>query len=222
MDLDQVIIISIEGLIGAGKSTLVSFLKDIKLEDTFFVNEPVEEFQTFYHFNPLETQKLNPFATQLHIIRCLKKQYNNLIEKSNGARVIITDRCLNSSIVFIDTLYRTGCINDFEKKLLETIVQETKDEIKLVEPDAIFFLTASPEVCHQRALFRNRVSELDNISNDYLNKLNESYLKYFVEKCKNIVTFSKNDITKPEELVLEFTKFVKNLSQEKNSNLVRI
>ena len=77
MASDRPTVIALEGLIGAGKSTLLNYLKD-NFTDVLYIEEPVDSFQTYKSFNPLDLLAKNGFAAQYHIIRSLIGYYRKL------------------------------------------------------------------------------------------------------------------------------------------------
>ena len=217
MDSDQVII-AIDGLIGAGKTSFIEILKKkFSKEEIFFSFEPVTEFEKFENFNPLALQSINPFFLQLHIIRCLKTHFKNLLKKAKCAKIIVTERSFDSPLIFIDTSYCNGSISLMEKMMLEKILQETKEEIGLGEPSGIFFLSCSPEKCYQRVLLRNRISELKIVNLEYLTVLKKSYERYFSQKYKNMLRYASYDINQPEKLVSDFIEFVNDIKKHNNN-----
>jgi deoxyadenosine/deoxycytidine kinase len=168
-------LISIEGNIGSGKSTLVEYLKS--LGTYLFVDEPVNEWLTIKDkdgSNALECfykdKKENAFCFQiLAYITRLKKLMDKL--KNNPSNVIIiTERSIETDRnVFAKMLYEDGFLSSIEWETYNYWFNTFKDVSKV---DLIIYIKTSPEKCLERINKRNRVEE-SNIKLDYLEKCNK-------------------------------------------------
>lgn len=165
-------LISIEGNIGSGKSTLVEYLKS--LGTYIFVDEPVNEWLTIKDntgSNALEcfykNKKENAFCFQiLAYITRLKKLMDKLKENQSDV-VIITERSIDTDRnVFAKMLYEDGFLSSIEWETYNYWFNTFKEISKV---DLIIYIKTSPEQCLERINQRNRIEE-NSIKLDYLIK----------------------------------------------------
>ena len=167
-------IISIEGNIGSGKSTILQHLKECfkTTENIIFLQEPVDIWETIKDENGItiltkfyENQEKYSFAFQmmayisrLSILKNTIKQYPNAI--------IITERCLNTDrYVFAKMLYDSKKIEEIEYQIYLKWFDEFCD---IIQNSKMIYMKTNPEICYERIAKRNRIGE-SNISIDYLN-----------------------------------------------------
>ena len=117
------LLISIEGNIGSGKSTIMKYLRHLKNDQIMFVDEPVDEWlqitneenknclQLFY-----ENKKKNAFWFQILAYITRLRNLLEIIEKNND-KIIICERSIYTDHhVFAKMLYETGNIEEMEWK----------------------------------------------------------------------------------------------------------
>jgi deoxycitidine kinase len=189
-------LISIEGNIGSGKSTLVEYLKS--LGKYIFVDEPVNEWITIKDntgSNALEcfykNQKENAFCFQvLAYITRLKKLIDTV--KNNPSNVIIiTERSIETDRnVFAKMLYEDNLISSIEWETYNYWFNTFKDVSKV---DMIIYIKTSPDKCLERINIRNR-SEESNIKAEYLEKCNKYHNDWLNNDDNNkIITIDGHD-----------------------------
>ncbi len=180
-------LISIEGNIGSGKSTLVEYLKS--LGTYIFVDEPVSEWLSIKDkdgCNALECfykdQKENAFCFQiLAYITRLKKLMDKIKENPSDV-IIITERSIETDRnVFAKMLYEDGFLSSIEWETYNYWFNTFKETSKV---DLIIYIKTSPEKCLERINKRNRIEEnnikleylvkCDKYHNDWLNEINEN------------------------------------------------
>ena len=184
------LVLAVEGNIGSGKTSLLTKLKDnlstqvdkrVKI-----LLEPVERFQRYKEFNPLELfykeQHRNAGFIQLHITQVLKDFFHeNLAETDQNIKLIVSERSLFSTRIFANVLLRSDFITRFEHAKLDEI---TDDALKQCMPNCqlgahhIFFLDTSPETCKKRISKRKRRAECNSITIDYLCQIKNEYSTY--------------------------------------------
>jgi deoxyadenosine/deoxycytidine kinase len=200
-------IISIEGNIGSGKSTIVQNLKKYSKSDYIFVQEPVDEWKTicdesgesilshFYKDNKRYSFQFQMMAyiSRLNILR-------NII-KTNPNAIIITERCLfTDKYVFAKMLYESGNMTKIEydiyNKWFETFITD-------IPIDGIFYVKTTPEICEERIKRRNRNGE--NIPLNYLNTCHE-YHERWLNKNDTPVTLYDGNVEISEENIISVIK----------------
>jgi len=195
------LIISIEGNIGAGKSTFLSTLQS-KLkdrDDICFLQEPVEEWKLITdesNMNILERFYLNKqkysFAFQMmaYITRLsnLKKACKNTKYK-----YIFTDRSLlTDKNVFTQMLYDDKEMNEIEYNIYNRWFHEF---LSFSNTFHFIYLKTSPEKAFERINIRSRKGEA-NIPLDYLEKCNQYHEKWLTS-LKNVTILDADQENTP-------------------------
>lgn len=190
-------IISIEGNIGSGKSTIVEYLKQhLQGDPTIcFLQEPVDIWNTITDKNQntiienyYKDQKKYafPFQMMAYISRisllreALKKNY----------KLIITERCIfTDANVFAKMLYDEGKIEEIEYKIYN---QWFNEFIKDIPKISLVYVKTCPEICYSRVLIRNRIGE--TIPIEYLKQCHEYHENWIDNNtdCLNILTLDGN------------------------------
>ncbi len=181
-------IISIEGNIGSGKSTVINYLKTLNDDRIVFVDEPVSDWINIKDntgMNALECfysdQKKNSFCFQvLAYITRLKKLMD--IIKEHKDKIIITERSIDTDRnVFAKMLYESGMLSSIEwvtyNYWFDTFTDISKVDLKI-------YIKATPEKCFERINTRNRVEE-ESIKIDYLVNCN-NYHNNWLDNCDNV------------------------------------
>ena len=211
------LIVSLEGNIGAGKSTLIRFLKTNKFnKQIIFLEEPLDEWNTvkdkesvtaLEHFYQDKNKYSFPFQMMAYISRLsmIKRKVETAVPNS----IIFMERSLQTDKnVFEKMLYNDGYINDIEHQIYHKWFDEFSDIAKLTH---IVYLSTTAEISHTRIQKRNRDGESE-ISQDYLRKCHDyhndwimkfetptlildgntdinSNIHYFKECCQDIMNF---------------------------------
>ena len=185
------IIISIEGNIGSGKSTIVKLLENIygKSKSICFLDEPVSKWlelkdsnnkNILNHFYENIEEYAFPFQMNAYISRL--KILSEALEK--GYDMIITERCHQTDkYVFAKMLYEDNKIKEINYLIyLEWFDYFIKD---IPEVHHIYIKT-NPNIAYERVKKRNRESE-NNITLEYLEKCNESHDDWLLPLQKKII-----------------------------------
>jgi len=192
-------IISIEGNIGSGKSTIIEQLPllnlDNQLRKLVFLKEPVNEWEEIVDDNNdsiiklfYETPQDYSFSFQMmaYISRLnnLKKALNE-----NVNSIIITERSLYTDrYVFAQMLYDDKKIRKVDYSIYLKWFDSFIDEVPIVHK--VIYVNTEPNICLDRIGIRSRSGE-SNISIDYLNnchKYHNSLLNHYIR------TISTEDI----------------------------
>jgi deoxycitidine kinase len=191
-------IYSIEGNIGAGKTTILEEIELLNNQKICVVREPVDAWTSIRDSNDeniLEKFYKDPksysfpfqvlaFNTRLNTLK------NALIEYSH-CDVILCERSLHADgYIFAKMLYHDGFIDEISYRIYEKMYSNGIQEFPL---SGVIYLDVEPEICAERILKRGRMGE-ENIKMDYLQRchvyhqtwLNTTDLDYPVIKYTNI------------------------------------
>jgi len=164
----MVLIFSVEGNIGSGKSTLVKLLKNslssiIKDKQFVFLQEPVDEWKNIKDNlgeNIIEkfykNQSKYSFSFQMMAYISRLTQLRKAI-KDNPYAIIITERCLYTDRnVFAKMLFDDNKMEEVNYIIYNKWFHEFIKEIPLT---GIIYLDTTPEKCSQRIKQRSRNGE---------------------------------------------------------------
>jgi deoxyadenosine/deoxycytidine kinase len=198
------IIVSIDGNIGSGKSTIVKYLKSnlkeyIKKEsgsefNICILEEPVNIWNEIVDKKDgkniiekyYEDQEKYSFAFQMMAYISRLSQIKKAIDE-NCYDIIITERSiLTDKHIFAKMLYDDNKINDIEYSIYLKWFDEFNHVIDNIK---IIYIKTSPEVSCKRVLKRQRLGE--NISLDYLKKCHD-YHEDILKENYNIILINGN------------------------------
>lgn len=182
------IILSVEGNIGSGKSSLMRRIQHRLPSNVKLLMEPVHLFSDYKGSNPLKTFYADPkrygFFLQTHIIDSQLAHFQNKVqqreEDEGKIRLLISERNLYSPIIFTHTLFKSECLAPMERdKLIEHSqnVLETTLPNKSMGADYLFYLHLRPTNCKKRIQVRGREGE-EGITTQYLSRLEHEYASY--------------------------------------------
>ena len=189
-------IISIEGNIGSGKSTIVKQLKHYNKSNYIFVEEPVDEWSSICdengecilsHFYKNNKQysfqfQMMAYISRLNILR-------EIIKKNPNA-VIITERCLfTDKYVFAKMLFDNGDMSKIEYDIYNKWFACFLDNVSI---DGIIYIKTKPETCMERIKKRNREGE--TIPLDYLTKCHQYHEEWLNKSSIPITYYDGNTI----------------------------
>ena len=170
-------LISIEGNIGSGKSTLVNKIRE-KFPHVVIVDEPVEEWSSITDTDGttiLEKyygdQERWAFAFQMMAFITRVRRLSAIPKD----KVVITERSVfTDKAIFAKMLYDDKKISEIEYKIYLKWFDEFASSIKV---DHVVYINTPPEVCHERVIKRGRQGE--SIPLEYLqecHKYHEDWL----------------------------------------------
>lgn len=173
--MSDIKIVSIEGNIGGGKTTLLEALKNVKWADKkiVFVREPVDEWEKIKDgkgktilekfYNDQEKYSF-PFQMLAFISRL--KLLKEAVELNPGS-IIITERSLfTDKLVFAKMLYDTKKMEDINYLIYLNWFDTFSEKYPV---NKIIYVNTNPEVCFERIEKRSRQGE-NNIPLEYLMK----------------------------------------------------
>lgn len=180
-------IISIEGSIGAGKTTLIDQLRTIYAADpsVLFLYEPIDVWTAsldggesilarFY-----KDQEEYAFALQTLVYVSVRNQLRTAIRDHPDCKLIICERSTHASkFVFAQMLVESGKLSPAKYDIYRTMC-DNMDRIdgRAAQLDQVIFLHVEPETCLERIATRARPGE-DSISLDYIMNCEEYYLQW--------------------------------------------
>jgi len=206
-------IISIEGNIGVGKSTIVDLLKSKYNKEgnqsIIFLQEPVQQWETIMDESGVsilerfyKDQKSWSFAFQIMAYISRLSILKDAVKK-NPNSIIITERSLfTDKNVFAKMLYDDGMINKIEYQIY---LRWFNDFIEEVPISGIIYFKSEPSTCYERVIKRNRPGE--NISLEYLAKCHKYHEDWLIN--------SKNEINKT--LIIDCNEDIENNLHLENS-----
>lgn len=221
----NVIIISLEGGIGAGKSTILSqmneYINKKKIDNVFIIKEPVDLWarsgilSKFYSNQNKYAGFFQLFVLET-LIDVLRNKINECLRKKHKTIYIITERSIESTKwVFAQMLYEDKIITEEEMKCYMYVYGMIEN--KKYSPRAIIYLNTPPEVCRQRIINRNRNGE-NNIELGYLEKCeyyykkmvnfykeNKKVLEIEYTECDNSIKYNDNKAQNIKKII-EFIK----------------
>lgn len=165
--MSEIKYIAIEGVIGAGKTSLANMLaKKIN------ANLILEEFET----NPFlskfyDDRKRYAFQTQMFFLVNRFKQQQELNQEDLFSQFIVSDY-----IFAKDNIFAYMNLSGDELKLYETLFPQLQRDLR--KPDLVIFLQASNDRLMYNIKKRNRKIE-KSIAKSYIRELSEAYNDFF-------------------------------------------
>jgi deoxycitidine kinase/deoxyguanosine kinase len=224
--MENIRIVSIEGNIGSGKSTILKHLiaKMSTIGDEYkivFVDEPVsvwENIKDSQGRNMIEKFYENPqqyaFAFQIMAFTTRLIYLKNAIDSSlnafpNKTIIIITERSLHTDcFVFAELLKKQNNIEDVCFQIYKQMFDEFSSNYLV---DKLIYLQTTPEICKDRVKMRLRPGE-ECISLNYLTQCHEEHEIYIYEKMKSshkLIIDGKLDIRENPQLLDERLELIK-------------
>jgi len=204
-------IISIDGNIGSGKSTLYDFLKDKykNNKEIGFVEEPVDTWSTIVDEQnvPILTNlykdthkyafrfQMMAYISRLHLLR--------QAVSSNNYQVIITERSvMTDRHIFAKMLHEDGHIALDEM----TIYLRWFDEfINDVYPSSFVYVQADPKICDERVKKRARPGEIIDFA--YLKRCHDFHEEWMGTMGDNVVILDANlDLAANPNIHMDWSK----------------
>jgi len=170
-------IISIEGNIGSGKSTILKQLKNYS-DDFVYVDEPVSEWQSIKDSNnknilELFYQDQKKYSFSFQILAYITRLRSLLtVIKYNPNKIIICERSIyTDKHVFAKMLYEQNKIEEIEWKTYNYWFDTFKEITKL---SGIIYINTNPETCFERIKKRDRNGE-STIPLEYLQECDKKH-----------------------------------------------
>jgi deoxyadenosine/deoxycytidine kinase len=215
----NVVLVSLEGSIGSGKSTLINALKE-RHSDWHFIDEPVgtwqalkneageDLLQVFYKDIKRYSYTFQNCALLSRAINIQKKIEAWRAGGSLGSCVFVTERCLETDYhVFAQMLRDDGMLDAMEwdlYKMWYNYIKETSTPLT-----GIVYVNTPPDICAERITQRGRVGE-DKISAEYLANLDKYQREWLSHEKAPILMYdnysdvsARNSVEDVEDLIEE-------------------
>jgi deoxyadenosine/deoxycytidine kinase len=194
-------IISIEGNIGAGKTTILKNLESYYSDNpnVVFLREPVDIWETItdkngenilakFYADPSKYSfsfQVMAFVTRLSMLR-------QVIDKNPDCQLIICERSLEADRhIFAKMLYDDGLIDEINYKIYLHFYNEYRNDFVL---DGIIYIQTDPTICDERIKLRSRNGE-SGIQLDYLKKCRQYHEDWLME-IDNILIINADENVK--------------------------
>ncbi len=194
--------IAVEGVIGAGKTTLVKKLADRLSAEIIFEQFETNPFlEKFYN-----DRKRFAFQTQMFFLINRFKQQQQLNQPNLFTDYIVADYILDK-----DKIFAYLNLEGEELKLYETLFPLLSRNIR--KPDLVVFLQSSVDRLMYNIKKRSRKVER-NLTRSYIEELSDAYTHYFFRYQETpllIVNSSEIDFVKSED---DFDELFKQIFRE--------
>ena len=178
-------IISVDGNIGSGKSTLVNHLRE-KYKDSemvCFLDEPVDDWKKIVDEDGVDILSKFYGDTKKYAFSFQMMAYISRIAilrekiRENPDKIIISERSVfTDRNVFAKMLYDDKMIEKVNYEIYLKWFDEFTRDLKI---NAIIYVNTNPNVCKERILKRNREGE--NIPIEYLEKCHRYHNEWIKE-----------------------------------------
>ena len=216
----QPFLVSIEGNIGSGKSTLMRELR-ARNQDWHFVDEPVENWmalknergesllEVFYADKRRWSYTFQNTALLTRILALRSAVAKWRAAGCPGSPIFVTERCIETDArVFAKMLADDGDIDALEMTLYETWFNAFKDQVPA--PAAYLHVDTPVTVCHERIEKRARGGEGgDAIPIAYLDQLDSAHFRWLRDYDFKTPVMRVDNVSKDQtriEIVEEWVK----------------
>ena len=191
-------IISVEGNIGAGKTTILNKMQKENTDTSIvFIREPVDMWENFkdsngntiiskFYENPEKYSfqfQIMAFTTRLHLLK-------ETIEKNPNAKIFICERSLEADKeIFAKMLYNDKLMDEISFKIYNKCFQESLNP--LYKLSGIIYINTEPVTSFERISIRNREGE-SKITITYLEKCHNAHKLWLYKFNKPILSINSN------------------------------
>ena len=200
-------IISVEGNIGVGKSTLINnvkkhyegndkivfYLEDLTLWNLIKDSDGNSIFELYY-----KNQKDYSFPFEITTLVSRLKQIKNT---PNDKLVIVTERCIYTDRdVFAKMLYEQGNISELNYSIYNLLF----DTINTCKNIIYFYINIEPDIAYSRTIKRNREGELVDLN--FLKICHDYHNKWLLNK-DNVIIVNNLDL---DSLIVNLKNIIDN------------
>ncbi len=167
MQFDQFHYVVVEGPIGVGKTSLATRLAEHLGADTLLEKPDENPFLAKFYNDPSRYA----LATQLFFLFQRGNEVRDLAQMDLFSQSTVSDYLFDK-----DPLFARLNLNDEEFLLYQQIYKTL--QLQAPEPDLVIYLQANPDTLIERVQRRGKSYE-NGISDDYLERLSQSYSDFF-------------------------------------------
>ncbi|XP_017772573.1 PREDICTED: deoxynucleoside kinase-like isoform X2 [Nicrophorus vespilloides] len=199
--------VSVEGNIGAGKSSFIQYFSTFQNIETY--PEPIDWWRNLDGHNLLDLlyKDINKwhttFQTYVQLTR-LKVQTSKPTQATTTVQMF--ERSLqNNRYCFVEQAYNNGYLHDADYAILDKWYRWIRDTVD-INLDLIVYLRSSPEIVYERIMRRARPEE-KSMSLDYLKQLHESHERWLMtddERFNTIPVLVLDANTALEDIVEQY------------------
>lgn len=165
-------VIGIEGLIGAGKTTVG---KSLKYELKRIGFKKVKFFKEYVNTELLSQyiSNIKKYSYSFQLIMLIKRLqiYKEAVKYSKLGGIAIIDRTLPGDYTFARMQYKSNNMNEDEWKVYQSMLQQNER----IKPSIILHLKTDTQVAYERMKSRGRLSEINGYTIDYFQNLKNTY-----------------------------------------------
>jgi len=174
-------IVSIEGNIGAGKSTMLKFFE--KYNDVELIPEPVAQWCDVKGHNLLGKLYEDPKRWSFQFQSYVQLTRLQLLNKPTNCSVKIIERSIqNNRFCFLENAKKEGSLCGAELEVLISWYDWLNENIGM-PLDLIVYLRTSPQVAYERLKARGRKEEA-GVPMHFIEGLHQSYEDWLVNQTK--------------------------------------
>lgn len=194
------ILISIEGNIGVGKSTLTNILSQLLEDDCEIIYEPVNLWQSITDSENKNILQLFyddkqkwAFTFQMVAGLSIIQSLTNILKTTKKKYIFLDRSFLTTKHTFEKMLYDDKVINTIEHAVYNILCDHYENTIMKEYKHIHVYLKCDSAICFERIKKRNRTEE-SGISLEYLEKLNR-YHDDWLLKNENVLIIDCNNDT---------------------------
>ncbi len=199
-NIDEKLIITIEGPIGVGKSTFSEILLK-NWEDCEIVPEPVDLWKDLKNSdgkNMLDTfyTDIKRYAYTFQNVACITRmmKMEQTLRETNKKYIFLDRSLATDANVFEKMLYDSGMINELEHQAYnlwcDFYWKYVRDQSK--NKPIHIYLKCDSEICHKRIQKRGRIEE-QGITLEYLQDLNKYHDVWLNSGAENTIVLDCNE-----------------------------
>lgn len=165
------IIVSVSGIIGAGKTTLSSFLgKELNANILYEPVETNEYLDKFY-----TDMKKYSFPMQIYLLNHRFQQHQQMVWSNKNT---VQDRSIYEDVIFAKMLRESGMMEELDFQTYRHLYQNMSNFLH--RPDIIVYLDVEPSIALERVKMRSRGCET-GITIEYLSNLKKGYEEWLLD-----------------------------------------
>lgn len=183
-DNNKPFVVSVEGNIGSGKSTMLKYFD--KFSDVELLAEPVKEWTNVKGHNLLHKLYEDPKRWSFQFQSYVQLTRLQLLKQSTPCSVKIIERSIqNNRYCFLENARDEGSLNGEELAVLTAWYDWVNTNLS-IDLDLIVYLRTSPDVAHSRLKERGRKEEA-GVPLSFIESLHNSYENWLIKETQGPV-----------------------------------